>query len=162
MSGMRELLAILLEETAAGEPWHGASMAATLSGLTSEQALSHPIAGAHSIAETSLHAAAWNRIIAARLSGGEPEVTATLDWPPIDASDAGAWRAARADFDASVLELRHALQRANEAWFRPGGPGFELRWTRNALGSLTHLAWHAGQISMLRRAQGLEPYASEQ
>jgi len=161
MRDMRHLLTALLAETATGEPWHGASVAATLRGLTPAQALAHPIAGAHSIAETVRHMAAWNRIIAARLSGDEPDVTPAMDWPTVDVAAATEWPAAQADLEASLAALSAALLRADEAWFRPGESGFVMRWSRNALGSLTHLTWHAGQIAMLRRAQGLEPHAEE-
>ncbi len=158
MRDARDLLRSLLTETSSGEPWHGASVMATLAGLTPAQALAHPIAGAHSIAETVRHMAAWNRIVAARLSGRDPEVTSRMDWPRVDARDPEAWTAARSDFEASVSELERALQQSDAAWYRAGESGFVLRRSRNALGSLTHLTWHAGQISMLRRAQGLPPH----
>lgn len=161
MSTIPQLLAGLLAETAGGEPWHGASMDAVIRDLSPEHALAHPIAGAHSIAETVRHAAAWNRIVGARLAGGEPEVTEHMDWPPVDASDPKAWAAARADLDASVLDLEGALSRVPPERLTPGEKGFSLRPCRNAFGSLTHLTWHAGQISMLRRAQGLLPYADD-
>lgn len=84
-----------------------------------------------------------------------------MDWPTVDVAAATEWPAAQADLEASLAALSAALLRADEAWFRPGESGFVMRWSRNALGSLTHLTWHAGQIAMLRRAQGLEPHAEE-
>lgn len=158
MTGLIPWLAELLSETASGEPWHGPSFAAVVNDLTPEQALARPIPGAHSIAETLRHAAAWNRIVAARLAGGAPEVDAHMDWPPVDAADPRAWAAARADFDASAIELAGALRRTPAARVDPSAREFDRRLARNAFGALTHLTWHAGQISMLRRAQGLAPH----
>jgi uncharacterized damage-inducible protein DinB len=161
MRDHRDLLAGLLAEMTAGEPWHGPSFEDTLRDLRPEQALAHPVAGAHSVAELVRHAAAWNRIVAARLAGGEPEVDARMDWPPVDAADPGSWTAARAEFDASCLALRENLRQCADARFDPTAPGFELRATRNLHGTLAHLAWHAGQASVLRRAMGLAPHARD-
>ena len=60
-----------------------------------------------------------------------------------------------------MLDLEGALSRVPPERLTPGEKGFSLRPCRNAFGSLTHLTWHAGQISMLRRAQGLLPYADD-
>jgi uncharacterized damage-inducible protein DinB len=41
-----------------GEAWHGPSVLALLDGVTAQQAAAHPIPGAHSIWELTLHAIA--------------------------------------------------------------------------------------------------------
>ena len=42
-----------------GQAWHGPSLLSLLAGVTAEQAAAHPVPGAHSIWELTLHIAAW-------------------------------------------------------------------------------------------------------
>jgi len=59
-----------LARSVAGDPWHGPSLGTLLDDLTETEAASHPIPGAHSIAELVLHVAAWMDEVARRLAGG--------------------------------------------------------------------------------------------
>ena len=55
-----------------GEAWHGPSVLALLDGVTAQQAAAHPIPGAHSIWELTLHIAAWERACLRRLTAIQP------------------------------------------------------------------------------------------
>ena len=50
-----------------GEAWHGPSVLALLDGVTAQQAAAHPIPGAHSIWELTMHIEAYSRL--KRLAG---------------------------------------------------------------------------------------------
>src|SRR4030095_16175274 len=74
-----------------GEAWHGPSVLALLDGVTAQQAAAHPIRGAHSICELTLHIAAWERACLRRLNGDPAQLPDAEDWVRInDISDA-AW-----------------------------------------------------------------------
>ena len=53
-----------------GEAWHGPSVLKILDGVTAQQAAAHPIPGAHSIWELTLHIAAWENACRRRLEVG--------------------------------------------------------------------------------------------
>ena len=62
-----ERLAGELDKALNGEAWHGPSWREALEGVTPEQALAHPVPGAHSIAEVVRHAATWHDVVRRRL-----------------------------------------------------------------------------------------------
>src|SRR6266508_3781994 len=72
-----------LERAYAGDPWHGPPLSRLLAGLDRDAAMSHPIAGAHSIWELVLHLAAWTREAARRHRGATPALPAEGDWPSV-------------------------------------------------------------------------------
>jgi hypothetical protein len=74
-----------------GEAWHGPSVLAILNGVTAQQAAAHPIPGAHSIWELTLHIAAWERACLRRLQGDPAQLTDAEDWPPVNDTSEGAW-----------------------------------------------------------------------
>src|SRR5438034_11536829 len=68
-----------------GTAWHGPSVSEVLAGVTAEQAAAHPIAGAHSIWELTLHIATWERAGRRRIQESDPvEVSDEEDWPAVE------------------------------------------------------------------------------
>jgi uncharacterized damage-inducible protein DinB len=140
-----------------GDPWHGDSLGAILDGLTAERAAQRPIAAAHSAWEIVLHLASWSREVARRLRD-------RVARDPID----GDWPSARGDFGEAVEALgrAHAELLAAVAEFppaeldttvgdardRPLGAG--VTYAVMLHGVAQHLAYHAGQIALLRKALG--------
>src|SRR5713226_2034192 len=55
-----------------GKAWHGPSVSEVLAGVTAEQAAAHPLAGAHSIWEITLHIATWERVGRRRIEESAP------------------------------------------------------------------------------------------
>lgn len=142
-----------------GGPWHGPSFRAALDGLTAAEAAAHPVAGAHSVWELVLHVAAWMHNGARRLDAGTylPMPDAE-DWPgvPAPADDAAWTQDLRALDDAyHALADRVAALRADDL-ARPlaGAPPDALGGTVAELvsGLTQHLAYHGGQVALLRRA----------
>ena len=143
----------------ADHPWHGPSVAALLHDVTPEEAAARPIAGAHTIWELVLHLTAWNGEAQRRLQGATPAEPAEGDFPPVGARGQDEWREARERLAASVSDLREALAAADEETLdRRGGSlqdlaagtGGTLRGMVN--GVVQHLAYHGGQIALLRKA----------
>src|SRR5689334_10996515 len=62
-----------------------------LEGITATQAAAHPIPGAHSIWELTLHIAAWERACLRRLQGDPARLSDEEDWRPIYDTSDEAW-----------------------------------------------------------------------
>lgn len=151
-------LAQLLKETVAGKPWHGPSLATLLEGVDAATATARPLPGAHSIWDIVLHLTGWTREVARRLEGTAPKAPALGDWPETGPVDEGRWDASRADLFSAHEELVAALarfpasrlsKRIGEARDAPLGTGVTYR--EMILGALQHDAYHAGQISLLKK-----------
>ena len=78
-----------------GEAWHGPSVLKILDGVTAEQAAAHPIPGAHSIWELTLHIAAWENACKRRLKGDPAQLSDEEDWPSIEDTGEESWHTAQ-------------------------------------------------------------------
>jgi hypothetical protein len=131
------------------------------------EAAARPVAGAHSVWELTLHAAAWADEVAARCGGAPAGLPRAGDWPPVpEPAGETAWRGARAALDAARDRLLRAVAAvAPERLDRPVpradadraqasdaalGVGDTLHGT--IVGLAEHNAYHGGQIVLLRRA----------
>jgi uncharacterized damage-inducible protein DinB len=156
-----QALARRLAEMFDGHAWHGPSVLLTLRDLTPAQAAATPIAGAHSIWALALHIDTWQRVVARRLAGDDSEVGDAENWPPVPPPDPAAWNAMLAQLAESDAAIRAAVLKSEPQLLDPASDQFNEHLYRNVQGAISHQAWHAGQITMLRRAQGLEPTAPE-
>ena len=90
-----EHIADELFSTLNGEAWYGDSVQKILEGVTSEQALSHPIPSAHSIWELVYHVEAWCKFAYGAMQGiaipGWPDMPQEQDFPPVIDQDHQAW-----------------------------------------------------------------------
>src|SRR4051794_7218988 len=85
----------------AGQAWHGPSVLSLLEGVTAQQAAAHPVPGAHSIWELTLHIAAWERACKLRLEGDAAQLSDEEDWPAVpDVSDE-AWSNTKQHLEAN-------------------------------------------------------------
>jgi hypothetical protein len=140
-------LARAVREAHAGDAWHGPAFAEALARFDAASAAARPIAGAHTAWEIALHATAWTREVARRLRpgavAGEPEAG---DWPPTPAgaaADEAAWAHARGDADRALDEC-----------LADAALGTRHSYGDMLAGLAAHLAYHAGQLVLLRRALG--------
>lgn len=154
-----ELIDELLRAMVHKDPWHGPALLALVSDLTPAQAAARPIAGAHSIWELVLHVDSWMRIVRERMLGKKREISDKRNWPRVPARNAAAWRRTLANLRRSEQALRKTLLAQPAGRFEVGSKRYDARLTRNAHGTIAHVAYHGGQIALLRRAQGLEPMA---
>ena len=155
-----------------GGAWHGPSLREALDGCSAADAAAHPIAGAHSVWELVLHAAAWADEVAARVGGARPGTPPAGDWPPVpDSADAAAWRAACGTLGAARDRLLAAVaavapERLGQPLPAPNVEGehaaADALGTRDTLhgtiiGLAEHNAYHGGQMVLLRRALAGRP-----
>jgi uncharacterized damage-inducible protein DinB len=143
-----------------GNAWHGPSLLDALRNVTATQAAARPVRDVHTIYELTHHVAGWIGEVTSRLQGNTPGIPSDGDFPAAGTIvDEAAWSDVRgrlernhaefmetlAGFDASRLDdLVDPKNRKD-----PNGPG-----TFRALisGLTQHNAYHAGQISLLRKA----------
>jgi len=92
-----------------GEAWHGPSVLKILDGVTAQQAAAHPIPGAHSIWELTLHIAAWKNACKRRLEGDPAQLSDEEDWPSIEDTSEESWHSAQQILLASHQGLLDAI-----------------------------------------------------
>jgi len=142
-----------------GDPWHGPPLLKVLAGVSADQAARHPLPGAHSIWETVRHLTAWIGEIARRLSGEPPGDPPEGDWPPVMDASAESWARARADLARAHEALLQQLAGLGEEGLwevvgtgsRDRALGTGTTWYVMLHGLAQHHAYHAAQISTLRR-----------
>jgi len=136
-----------------GEAWHGPSVLETLGGVSAEQARAHPVPGAHSIWELVLHLGSTYRLVLRRLRGDGTPLTPAEDWPHVPAPTADGWREAIRALRELNEELRRAVRASSverlDARLVAENPN--TAYTQ-FIGVTQHDLYHAGQISMLKKA----------
>jgi hypothetical protein len=146
-----------LRRALSGPAWHGPSVDEALAGVTAAEAAAYPIAGAHSIWELVGHLATWVRVPRRRLTSDTPipAPTGAGDFPPAPpAPDESAWRAVVDDLHREVDLLRALVRGLPPAALDDIPPGHDVPAAVILHGVAQHLAYHGGQIALLRRALG--------
>lgn len=148
LTRLEEQVRLVLE----GEAWHGPAILETLTGISADAAAAHPISGAHSIWEIVLHLAATYRLVLQRIQGHSVNLSAEQDWPAVPAPDAQRWREAIEELRMLNGEVRRAmLAFAEDRLDQVLAAGHSSAYIHFA-GLAQHDAYHAGQISLLRKA----------
>ena len=139
-----------------GEAWHGPAVLALLEGVTAQQAAAHPIPGAHSIWELTLHIAAWERAILRRLQGDPAQLSDEEDWRPINDKSDEAWENTKKYLIDTHRELLEAIakldeSRLNEPIITNASTPFSTVYV-TLHGGVQHDLYHAGQIAVVKKA----------
>jgi len=142
-----------------GDPWHGASTREILAGIDAATAARRPIPSAHTIGEIVAHLTSWAREIGRRFEGGEPAPPIAGDWPEAAGPSEAEWQAALVDLDRAHTELVQAIRRfpperlakqMGSARHQALGTGLSFEDTVHGLSQ--HLAYHTGQIALLKKS----------
>jgi hypothetical protein len=151
-------LAKELEKAFSGEAWHGPSWRELLEGVPAAAAAERPVARAHTIAEIVLHATTWQDVVRRRLDGESPAVSDAEDWPAASAvSEEAAWRTAVARLMDTARALHEKVERFPAERLHERRPGMEQTWYTMIAGELQHTLYHAGQVSLLKKAAAPAP-----
>jgi len=137
------------------DAWHGPAVLETLEGLSAEQAHARPIAGAHTVWELVLHLSGSYRLVLRRLRGDGSPLTPAEDWPQVPAPTDENWRETVRGLRALNEEVRAAVRKfPAERLDQPlvATPAYSA-YTQ-FIGLTQHDLYHAGQISLLKRALG--------
>ena len=146
---LEEQLRLALE----GEAWHGPSVLETLAGVSAEQASSHPIPGAHSIWELVLHIGTDYPLVLRRIAGDGRQLTTEEGWPACPPTTTENWRQAVEALRRLNQQLREAVHAfPAERLDEPLVPNVPYTAYTQFIGVTQHNLYHAGQISLLKRA----------
>lgn len=138
-----------------GHAWHGPPVLAVLEGVTAAQAAAHPIPGAHSIWELTLHIAAWEDACRRRLGGDPAQLTDSEDWRPITDTSEAAWERTKQELSDTHQRLLNAIAAVDDSRLdQPIVPSVESSSSVYVTlhGVVQHDLYHAGQIAMLKKA----------
>lgn len=142
-----------------GDPWHGPSVRAALDGVDFAAAMARPCAGGHTIGEIVLHMTAWTREVTRRLRVGTAQDPDEGDWPAVTARSDADWTAMLDALDAAhealvggvaALDDDRLMARIGDERNPATGGGVSRYVTLHGLAQ--HYAYHAGQVSLLKKA----------
>ena len=136
-----------------GDAWHGPSVMAALKGVDAETAAAHPIPGAHSIWELVHHLTTWLEIPRKRVEERRAiEARPAKDWPPVRETGEIAWKEALDRLRQAYQAFREMLARIDETRIEETSPGRSYPNYVLLHGVVQHLAYHCGQIALLKKA----------
>ena len=141
-----------LHRSLEGDSWQGASIREILEGVTAREAAAHPVPGGHSIWELVYHVTAWVRAVHSRVLGKVTELEGEADWPPVRDTSENAWTAAFEDLRRSQSELIATLKTLSDVDLNAPVPNRDYDRAHLLHGLAQHHAYHAGQMSLLKRA----------
>ncbi|HZQ18109.1 MAG TPA: DinB family protein [Terriglobales bacterium] len=143
-----------LQRSFDGEAWHGPVLMEILDGVDAATAAARPILAAHSIWELVLHIAAWERIIARRITKREAATpTDEENFPQVTHTSDSTWHQTIVNLRSAHAELIAAVSNLEESRLNEPVPGkdYDLRFMLT--GAVQHAAYHGGQIALLKRAR---------
>ncbi len=141
--------------------WEHPSFNTLVDPLTAAQASWRPGPGRHSIWELVRHMTHWRACTLARILG-RPMPDRMEDWsaPPTPNDEADlqeAWRAEVEHYRDITQQLIDAVRGLDPARPHPHADLAHLPLWMAVVGVQIHDSYHLGQISLLRRMQGLDP-----
>ena len=139
-----------LEQVHEGGAWHGPSVGEALAGVNAVGAARRPIGSGHSIWEIVHHMRVTDAAVRAHV-GGQAAVEEP-EWPDLADTGDAAWRAAVDSLKATQRSLREAVARFPVARLHDTIPEKSHSYWYELMGILHHDLYHAGQISLLKKA----------
>jgi hypothetical protein len=142
-----------IERSVSGPMWHGPALTDLVGDITAQQAIAHPVQGAHSIWELVLHMTAWTEVARERLVGSaKSDPTPEEDWPPITDPSPEAWRAAVVRLKDAHRELAADVAKLGDSDLIGRVPGKDHTVLTMVHGIVEHDAYHGGQVAILKKA----------
>lgn len=141
-----------------GDPWHGSSISSLLTGVTAAQASARPADDVHSIAEIVAHITSWTVEVTRRLHGHPAADPTEGDWPVPRALNETGWASMQLALNNAMARLTEAVAGFPErrwddlvADTRNPSLGTGVTFVQTVSGVVQHLAYHGGQIALLRK-----------
>jgi uncharacterized damage-inducible protein DinB len=148
------LLSDQLRRAFEGDAWHGPALLELLQDVDSARAAAKPLPDVHSIWELLLHIAAWDGAACHRLGGEKVQLTGVANFPIVPKPTEGAWRKAVAQVKRTHGVLVKTVASLPESRLRERVPGKKYDFYFMLHGVAQHELYHAGQIAILKKAQG--------
>jgi uncharacterized damage-inducible protein DinB len=136
------------------QAWYGPALMEVLAGVDATTAAAHPIPGGHSIWEILLHIRYGQQLMINRVQGSQAKWDLTADWPAVGEASDAAWQGLLNELARGEEELGRVVAAFPEARLdEPVLPDAPTMYD-NLQGYAQHHAYHAGQITMLKKAAG--------
>ena len=140
-----------------GEAWHGASLSELLADVNNQQAISRPLAAAHSIWELTLHIGTWIRHAQGSMKGVPmPPFVESMppeqNWPEIKDAGPAAWKQTVDNTLRGGEELAAAVESFGDERLGETVPGRNYAFYNLFHGIVQHSIYHGGQIAILKKA----------
>jgi uncharacterized damage-inducible protein DinB len=137
-----------------GSAWHGPALMELLNEVDAATAAAKPLPGVHSIWELVLHIRAWDGAGLERLAGHKCQLQGAKNFPPVPPATEMEWRhavkLARGTHDSLVSTVAGLSSKK----LRETVPGKRYDFYHMLHGIAQHELYHAGQIAILKKAQG--------
>ena len=146
-----EFIVDQLKRAYEGEAWHGPSLMEALSGVNATTAAARPLPKAHNIWQLVLHVANWNEVFLKRMDGGALQLSPEEDFPAVTDTSESAWKAALEKLKVSHKNLEKRVSAADPSFLERQVPGKDYNFRFMVHGVVQHEAYHAGQMSILKK-----------
>jgi uncharacterized damage-inducible protein DinB len=149
------LIAEQLRRAFEGDAWHGPALLELLQDVDAATAAAKPLPDVHSIWELVLHVAVWDDAACRRLGGEKFQPEGLANFPLVPKLTEAAWRKAVAHAKREHGVLVKTVAALPESRLRERVPGKKYDFYFMLHGVVQHELYHAGQIAILKKAQGL-------
>jgi len=149
------LIADQLRRAFAGDAWHGPALLELLQDVDAASAAAKPVPTVHSVWELVLHIAAWDGAALRRIAGETVQLTGDANFPVVPKPTEAAWCKAVAHAKRTHDTLVKTVASLPESRLRDRVPGKKYDFYHLLHGVAQHELYHAGQIAILKKAQGL-------
>lgn len=137
-----------------GEAWHGPALMEILDDIDARAASARPINKAHCIWELVIHLAGWEQVVSRRLQGQAATLTDAQNFGHLERTTEQAWQNTVAGLRQTHAELIKLVSVLPESRLNDRVPGKDYDVRFMLYGAVQHVAYHAGQIAVLKRARG--------
>lgn len=151
-------LAVELFRSVFQDPWHGASLKEVIESCSVKKVFQKPITNAHSIIELVLHLNSWTEEILSRMEDNLPSEPINGDWPISKDETEEYWDEVKLNLYANTKKLISVLENISDEKLnkivgeeRNALLGTGFTFEEMIVGLLQHNAYHAGQISLLKK-----------
>ncbi len=148
------LVAEQLRRAFEGDAWHGPALLELLHDMDARTAAAKVLPDVHSIWEIVLHIAAWDAAASRRIAGEKTQPTGVANFPVVPKPTEAAWRKAMAHVKRTHDSLVKTVAGMPESRLRERVPGKKYDFNFMLHGVAQHELYHAGQIAILKKAQG--------
>jgi len=136
-----------------GDPWHGPALMDILDGIDATKAAARPMKTAHSIWELVLHIAGWENVMIRRLHGEALQLSDAENFGHIEQVNESNWKQAVETLRRTHAQLIEEVAALSEARLKERVPSKPYDILFMLSGAVQHVAYHGGQIALLKKAQ---------
>jgi len=140
-----------------GSAWHGPALLELLADVDAVTAAATPLKDVHSIWGLALHIAVWDAAGSRRLAGEKTQPEGEDNFPLVPNATTANWRQAIRQVTQAHRTLVKAVEALSDSRLWERVPGKRYNFYHMLHGVVQHELYHAGQIALLKKAQGKTP-----